>query len=108
MSSFSVARNPAEFRQLSHRTDETRLTTGTAARVLQVSPQHVRRFVSSQQLRCERTRSGMRLFQAADVLELADQRARATLNPLPPISRVGGQPRQLRLRLFRTEGRKAR
>ena len=43
------------------------LTTGTAARALRVSTETVRGFVRHGQLSCERTQSGVRLFQSEDV-----------------------------------------
>jgi hypothetical protein len=77
-------------------------TTTGAARALRVSAEAVRGFVREGHLPCQRTPSGVRLFHPHDVLRLVDQRARDALRPTkkPPLAR-GGDPRQLRLRLFR-------
>lgn len=108
MSSFSVARTSAEFRSISHRPDEPRpVGIHDASRALHVTTEGVRYLVKEGQLACERI-SGRRVFQSDQVAALAHQRAHATLVPpaVPAAPRKRGAPRQLRLRLFRTEGRK--
>lgn len=108
MSSFSVARKSAEFRHETDRPDEPRpVGIHDASRALHLTTEGVRYLVKEGQLACERI-SGRRVFQSHDVAALAQQRAHATLVPpaVPATPRKRGTPRQLRLRLFRTAGRK--
>jgi len=108
MSVFNVAKSPAEFSAVPNRADEAGLVgIHDAARALHLSVSGVRYLVKEGQLACERI-SRRRVFQPDDVVELAHQRAHATLVPPPAPStpKKRGAPRQLRLRLFRTEGRK--
>jgi excisionase family DNA binding protein len=51
------------------------LTTGDAARVLGVSADFIRQLTRDGRLPAQRTRSGQRLFTAADVEQLAKERA---------------------------------
>jgi excisionase family DNA binding protein len=51
------------------------LTTGDVARILDVSPDFVRQLTRDGRLPAQKTRSGQRLFMAADVEQLAQERA---------------------------------
>jgi excisionase family DNA binding protein len=51
------------------------LTTGDVARILDVSPDFVRQLTRDGRLAAQKTRSGQRLFMAADVEQLAQERA---------------------------------
>ena len=53
------------------------LTTADVARMLELSRWGVLWLVKDSQLRCERTRSGQRLFRRGDVLDLIERRAKA-------------------------------
>lgn len=83
------------------------LTTGDAARMLQVTRQGVRWMVADERLRCERTNTGQRLFQESDVLRLAAVRATARIQRRDArlmairvrMLRASLEPRQLALRL---------
>jgi excisionase family DNA binding protein len=81
------------------------LTTADAARALRMTDEGVRWLVRQGQLVAERTRSGQYLFRADDVVQLAQQRAAATLATVRPrMLQVRSGPRQLALfgaQLFR-------
>lgn len=78
-----------------------KLTTADAARVLRVTAEGVRYFITTAQLPYERTQSGQYLFQQDDVLQLAAQRAQVALSPIRPrMIRARRQPRQLSLLKF--------
>lgn len=79
MSSFSVARNPAEFRQPSNRHETRWFTTWDAGRALHLTPEGVRHLVRQGKLTCEWTPSRRRLFLAHQVLDLVAKRAKARL-----------------------------
>ena len=74
------------------------LTTGDAARMLELTGEGVRKLVRTAQLACRWTVSGRRVFLLAEVQRVVKERARARLRrvtaarPLPP-----GEPRQLAL-----------
>jgi hypothetical protein len=107
MSEFNLANLARSVSTIPNTPDPSpRLTTGTVARALRVSPEGVRYFVRVGQLPCERTVEGRRLFQVHDVQRLAGQRALAVVTPPLPTPRARTEPRQLRLRLFRPAGRK--
>lgn len=59
--------------------DDDCLTTGDVAKLLQVTREGVRWIVRAGNLRCERTRSGVRLFRRGTVRHLADEREDARL-----------------------------
>lgn len=54
-------------------------TTADVARALQVTSRSVRRLADAEQLTCERTVSGLRIFRHVEVLRLVEQRAKARL-----------------------------
>lgn len=84
------------------------LTTADVARMLELTSEGVRDLVRRQQLVCQRTRAGWRLFRFGDVQRLAERRMTARLTgKLRVQPRARGEPRQLslfgsaRLRLVR-------
>jgi hypothetical protein len=85
------------------------LTTSGAARMLQISTEGVRGLVRAEELVCEWTESGQRLFQRSEVCRCLLQRAKSRIRSRqellaavrPQMLRVG-EPRQARFRLVRT------
>lgn len=56
-------------------TKAARLTTSGASRILEVTPDRVRQLVREGRLAAERTESGYRIYNRADVERLAEERA---------------------------------
>jgi hypothetical protein len=76
-------------------------TTGDVARALDVTREGVRYLVREARLQCRRMPNGLRMFEEAEVLRLAQSRDRARLHGVrvlrPKKFNVRGEPSQLSL-----------
>lgn len=77
------------------------LTTGDVARMLERTPRGTRWLADDQQMVCERTVNGQRLYRKTDVQRLVERRAEARLKGVKVLRprRMGSRdgPRQLSL-----------